>query len=273
MTEELEVALAAARAGGAVALDHAARGVRAEWKGAGDLVTAADRAVQEHIVAAVREAFPGDAIVGEEDGPLAEEHVAGTRRWYVDPIDGTSNYLKGRHWWAVSVAYCDPEDRITAGVVHLPVLGETFAAARGAGATRNGEPIRCSPVTHLSEALCCSGFPGAEAMRPVSERNLEAWARVMREVLSVRAMGAVAADWCAVACGMADGSWTMGVGRWDIAAGTIIAREAGATVTDLDGIVMQGPGTAGIAATPAIHVDLLALINGVAVGEPPVAGR
>lgn len=262
MNEELEVALAATRDGGRVALEHAARGVRAQWKGAGDLVTAADLAVQDVIAAVIGAAFPHDRIVGEESEPPPEDAVAGTRRWYVDPIDGTSNYLKGRHWWGVSVAFCDVDDQVTAGVVSLPVLGETFAAAAGTGATRNGEPIHCSPVTDFAEALCCSGFPGAESMRAVSERNLEAWRRVMRRALSVRATGAVAADWCSVAAGLADGSWTLGVGRWDIAAGTIIAREAGATVTDLDGISLRGPGTAGIAATPAIHVELLALVHG-----------
>ena len=262
MTEELEVALVAAREGGRIALDHAARGVRAEWKGAGDLVTAADRAVQRAIISVVGEAFPDDQVVGEEGEPLPEQSVAGTRRWYIDPIDGTSNYLKGRHWWGVSVAYCDPDDHVAAGVVYLPVLGETFAAAEGGGATRNGAPIQCSPVTDFAEALCCSGFPGAESMRETSERNLGAWSRVMRRALSVRATGAVAPDWCSVAGGLADGSWTLGVGRWDIAAGTIIAREAGATVTDLDGISLRGPGTAGVVATPAIHVELLSLVHG-----------
>ncbi len=265
MTEELEVALAAARDGGRVALEHAARGVRAEWKGAGDLVTAADHAVQHTIAAVVGDAFPDDLIIGEEGEPVGEEQVTGSRRWYVDPIDGTSNYLKGRHWWGVSVGYCDPNDRLVAGVVYLPVLGETYAAAEGAGATRNGDPIRCSPVTDFAEALCCSGFPGAEAMRESSERNLGAWRRVMRRALSVRATGAVAPDWCSVAQGSADGSWTLGVGPWDIAAGTIIAREAGAVVTDLDGIALRGPGTAGIAATPGVHVELLALVNDASV--------
>ena len=265
MDAELDVALEAARNGGRIALEHAARGVRAEWKGAGDLVTAADRAVQEAISSGISAAFPSDIIVGEEGDPPPEEAVRGARRWYVDPIDGTSNYLKGRRWWGVSIAYCDADDRIAAGVVHLPALGETFAGARGAGATRNGEPIRCSPVVDLAEALCCSGFPGAESMRAASEHNLGPWGRVMRRALSMRATGAVAPDWCAVAAGLADGSWTLGGGRWDLAAGTIIAREAGATVTDLDGIALYGPGTAGIVATPGIHAELLALVNDVPV--------
>ncbi len=263
MTDELDVAVDAAREGGAIALAHRRHGVLAEWKGVGDVVTAADRAVQETIVRAVSEAFGGDAIVGEEGGPAPDEaRLRGRRRWYVDPIDGTTNYLKGRHWWGVSIAFVDVDDRLAAGVVHLPVLGETYAARRGGGAWRDGEPVRVSSVTDLAEALCSSGFPGAASMREASEGNLPIWQRVMRRALSVRATGAVAPDWCSVACGQADGAWTLGVGRWDIAAGTIIAREAGARVTDLDGAELDGPATSGVVAAPGIHDALLALIRG-----------
>lgn len=262
MTPELEVALDAAREGGRVALDHAARGVSAEWKGAKDLVTAADRASQERIREVIAAAYPDDGVVDEEGEASPEEsEVEGTRRWYVDPIDGTTNYLKGRNWWGVSVAFCDADDEFAAGVVRLPALGQTYAAARGRGATLDGELIRCSPVSDLSEALCCSGFPGAEALAEVSQRNVEAWRRLLPRALSVRAMGAVAADWCEVASGRADASWTLAVGRWDIAAATLIAREAGAVVTDLHGVTVRGPATSGIAAAPGIHAELLGLIS------------
>lgn len=262
MADELDVAVAAAREGGAIALEHRRRGVLAEWKGVGDVVTAADRAVQASVSRAIGEAFGGDAIVGEEGGPAPDEAaVRGQRRWYVDPIDGTTNYLKGRHWWGVSIAFADVDDRLAAGVVHLPALGETYTARLGGGARHDGEPIRASSVTDLAEALCTSGFPGAASMREASEGNLGIWQRVMRRALSVRATGAVAPDWCAVACGQADGAWTLGVGRWDIAAGTLIAREAGARVTDLDGGDLDGPATSGIAAAPGIHGALLALIH------------
>lgn len=261
MTAEHEVALEAAREGGRVALEHAARGVSAEWKGARDLVTAADRAAQVRIREVIAAAFPDDGIIDEEgEASPPEEEVTGTRRWYVDPIDGTTNYLKGRHWWGVSVAFCDVDDEIAAGVVRLPALGQTYAAVKGRGATLDGEPIRCSPVSDLSEALCCSGFPAAEALADVSLRNVEAWRRLLPHALSLRATGAVAPDWCEVASGRADASWTLAVGRWDIAAALLIAREAGAVVTDLQGVAVRGPATAGVAAAPGIHAELLATV-------------
>lgn len=259
---ELEVAVQAAREAGAIALDHAARGVELQWKGERDVVTAADLAAQRRIIDRITEAFPGDLVVAEEGRPLPEGEVAGHRRWYVDPVDGTTNFLKGRHWWGVAIAYCDTDDRLVAGATYLPALDELFAAAAGHGATCNGAPIRCSQVDDLGQALCVTGFPGSSAMLEVSQRNLSIWQRLLPKVLSLRATGAVAGDWCSVACGQADAAWTLGVGRWDIAAGIVIAREAGAVVTDLDGAPMHKPATAGVAASPGIHADLLELLSG-----------
>lgn len=261
VADELDIALAAAHAAGALALEYRAQGVDAEWKGVGDLVTAADRAAEDLIREHIAATFPGDMIVGEEGLLVPEHDVSGRRRWYVDPIDGTTNYLKGRHWWAVSIGFCDTDDTLAAGVVHLPVLEETYAAARGNGATRNDEPIHASAVTDLSEALCTSGFPGAVSYAQVSSRNIEVWEAVMHRALSLRAMGAIAPDFCAVADGRADAAWTLGVERWDIAAGTIIAHEAGAVITDLEGAALSGPGRQALVAAPGIHAALLDLIT------------
>jgi fructose-1,6-bisphosphatase/inositol monophosphatase family enzyme len=263
------VAVRAAREAGEVAMKHRRAGVQAEFKGVRDVVTAADREAQSVIAARIAEAFPDDGIVGEEGSPPEEAEVVGRRRWYVDPIDGTSNYLKGRYWWGVSIGFCDADDVLSAGAVYLPALGELYTAARGRGAACNGEPIRCSSVTELGHALCSSGFPGAASHLGWSNRNLEAWRDAMGSVLSLRVTGAVAPDWCAVAAGRSDASWTLRVGRWDIAAGIVIAREAGARVTDLDGADIQGPATAGVAAAPGIHGPLLELLAGALGGPPP----
>lgn len=263
MSGEVDVARAAVVRGSEVALEYARAGVRAEWKAVGDVVTAADRAVQSTITEVIAAAYPDDVVVGEEGGPPpSEATLAGVRRWYVDPIDGTSNFLKGRHWWGVSVGFCAADDVLTAGAIALPVLGELFSATRGGGALRNDEPVTCSAVTDFAEALCTSGFPGAAALAEHSEANLEAWRAVLRRALSVRATGAIAPDWCDVACGRSEGSWTRTVGRWDIAAATVIAREAGAVVTDLTGTPITGPAASGLAAAPGIHAELLALVTG-----------
>ncbi len=269
-SSELDVCVSAAREAGGIALDHRATGVRAEWKAARDVVTAADRAAESRIAEIIAAAWPDDLIVGEEGAPAPEAVVAGRRRWYVDPIDGTTNYVKGRSWFGVSVAFCDVDDRITAGAVNMPALGDLYAAASGHGATRNGEPIRCSDVTDISEALCCSGFPGAASMSETSERNIEVWRQVLRVALSVRATGAIAPDWCTVADGQSEASWTLRAGRWDIAAGILIAREAGAVVTDLAGAALEGPANAGIAAAPGIHPTLLSIVRDAIVGDSSI---
>lgn len=269
---ELAVAVAAAREAGNLALAYRERGLRAEYKGVRDVVTAADHASQELIFRRIAEAFPDDGVVGEEGTPPEEDDVRGTRRWYVDPVDGTTNFLKGRHWWGVSIGFCDVDDRLVAGAVHLPSLGEMYAAHEGGGATRNGAPIRCSDVTDMGAALCTSGFPGAASFARTSARNLGAWRLVMGQALSLRATGAIAPDWCAVACGQSDASWTLRVGRWDIAAGIVIAREAGARVTDLDGRPIDGPSSVGVAAAPGIHGRLLELVaEGLAASDDAVA--
>lgn len=265
----MEIAVTAARQAGRLALDLRARGLRPEWKARHDLVTEADRASQQRIVEVIGRAFPGDRVVGEEGAPPPESEVTGTRRWYVDPVDGTTNFLKGQHWWGVSVAFCDARDRIVAGAVCLPDLGRMYAAADGRGATRDGERIRCSDVDALDRALCVSGFPTGEGVLDASDANLAVWRRLMRSAQSLRATGAVAPDWCSVASGETDGAWTLRVGRWDIAAAGLIAREAGALVTDLDGNELRGPATAGIAATPGVHAGLLDAVRGAAA---PSAG-
>lgn len=265
---ELEVAVTAARQAGDLALDLRARGLSAEWKARHDLVTEADRASQQRIADIIARAFPSDGLVGEEGAPPPETEVRGTRRWYVDPVDGTTNFLKDGHWWGVSVAFCDADDRIVAGAVYLPDLARLYAASDGHGATCDGERIRCSDVDALDKALCASGFPTGDDVVDASDANLAVWRRLMRSAQSLRATGAVAPDWCSVASGQTDGAWTLRVGRWDIAAAALIAREAGARVTDLDGNELRGPATAGIAATPGVHAALLAEVE-AALGASP----
>lgn len=257
---ELQVALAGAHAAGGLLLELFHAGVETEEKGDRDLVSVADRdaerLVREHIAAV----FPNDLVVGEEGEVVSRADAAGRRRWYVDPLDGTTNFLKGRRWWGVSIGFCDADDRMRAGVVHLPCWDETYAAEHGAGATRNGEPVRCSSVATLREALVTTGFPGA-----TGTANVPAWERAMRRALSVRATGALAPDLCAVASGRSDGVWALRPGPWDIAAGMLVASEAGATVTDLDGAPASAPPPTLLAAAPGVHAELLALVNGTSL--------
>jgi myo-inositol-1(or 4)-monophosphatase len=253
---ELEVARDAAHAAGQLLAGLFLQGVQIEHKGDRDLVSVADREAEALIRDRIAAAFPDDLVVGEEGEDVTRAAAAGRRRWYVDPLDGTTNFLKGRRWWGVAIGFCDADDAMRAAVVHLPCWDETFAAARGGGATCNGAPIRCSRVTRLRDALVTSGFSGTDG-----GNNVDRWGRVLREALAVRANGAIAPDLCAVARGTSDGLWTLRAGPWDVAAGMLIAAEAGAAVTDLEGTPVAGPVQALIVAAPGIADALRDLIR------------
>jgi myo-inositol-1(or 4)-monophosphatase len=253
---ELDVAVEAAHRAGTLLLDHFRAGVTAEWKGDRDPVTDADREAEATIRARIAAHYPDDLVVGEEGAALAEEEVRGRRRWYVDPLDGTTNFLKRRRRWAVSVAFCDDDDRMLVGVVHLPVYGETFTAVDGQGARCGDQPIRVTDTAELGEALVEIGALGVDIVR---ERA--SIAQLGSVVMSLRVTGSTVSDLVDVAHGRADGFWATRPGRWDLAAGLLIAREAGATVTDLQGRPIVATAPAVLAAAPGVHRAMLAIVS------------
>jgi myo-inositol-1(or 4)-monophosphatase len=207
--------------------------------------------------------FPEDLIVGEEGEDIAEADVAGLRRWYVDPLDGTTNFLKRRRRFASAVAFCDADDRMVAGAIRLPVQGETFAAVDGRGATCNGRPITVAPTAHLAEALVEIGAMGGIDI--IAERA--SLADLNGVVMTVRVTGSTVTDLVDLAAGRADAFWATKPGRWDLAAGLLIAREAGAIVTDLQGRPIVAVAPTVLAAAPALHADLLEIL---ATGVEPI---
>lgn len=255
-TQELEVAVAAVEAAGALLLKHFTDGVLAEWKGDRDPVTAADREAEKLIREHIAEAFPDDLVVGEEGAELPEAEVAGRRRWYVDPLDGTVNFLKGRRRWASSVGFCDENDRMRVGAVRLPLWGETYAALDGGGAFCDGSPLRAADTRRLEDALVLVG-----AVK--SERELQGAgpAEVAARVLSVRVTGSTVTDLVEVAAGRADAYWSTLPGRWDLAAGLLLVREAGGVTTDLDGRHVLSTAPAVVAAGAGLHGELLTLLT------------
>jgi myo-inositol-1(or 4)-monophosphatase len=188
-----------------------------------DMVTEMDHAsealLREHLLGA----RPDDGFLGEETG--LTEGASGIR-WVVDPLDGTTNYLFGYPSWNVSIAAEDDEGGV-AGVVIDPLLGETFTGTRGGGAFRNGRPLTCSSKADLATALCATGFAYDPARRRAQAAVLE---QVIGRIRDIRRSGAAAVDLCSVACGRVDAYWERGLGPWDLAAGSLIAREAGARV-------------------------------------------
>ncbi len=170
--------------------------------------------------------------------------AASGRRWVVDPLDGTTNYLYGLPSWAVSVALEDADGGVL-GVVLNPVAGELFSAVRGEGARLNGEPIEVSGCDRLETALVATGF-GYQAER--RERQAQLLVTALPRLRDIRRAGAAALDLCAVACGRVDGYFERGLAPWDWAAGSVVAREAGAEVRPLPGepagLVAASPGIA-----------------------------
>jgi myo-inositol-1(or 4)-monophosphatase len=216
-----------------------------------DMVTEVDREVERLIVDGILSARPGDGILGEEG---ADVESSSGYRWLIDPIDGTTNYLYAHPGFAVSIA-CELEGETVVGVVNDPIHGDVFAATRGGGATRNGEAIRCSEETEVSHALVATGF-GYDADRRREQGAV--LAAVIGEIRDIRRMGAAAVDLCSVACGRVDAYFERGLNAWDLAAGELIALEAGAEVTSIEG----GPAEPGsvLAAPPALADQLRNLL-------------
>ncbi len=219
-----------------------------------DLVTTADRAVEALIRERIATARPDDAILGEEQGQHDDAPDA-VVRWVIDPIDGTTNYVYRHPSWSVSIA-AEVDGRAVAGSVCDLTHGQTFAAATGHGATCNGEPLRLGDPQPLGRVLMATGF-GYDAAR--RRTQAEVMVGVLPQIRDIRRMGSAAVDLCSVALGRVDAYYELGLSPWDLAAGSVIAEEAGARVADLDG----GPVVAGghvLAAHPARWDEIAALL-------------
>jgi myo-inositol-1(or 4)-monophosphatase len=212
-------------------------------------VSDADRDAEAAIAELLRVERPHDALVAEEGS--AERGSSG-RRWIVDPLDGTTNYLYGYPQWSVSIALEDDGGGLAA-VVHDPVAGETFRAERGRGCELNGRPVRVRDHHRLDTALLATGFAYDPAVRAGQAETLR---HLLPSVRDIRRAGSAALDLAWVAAGRLDGYWERGLKPWDWAAGRLLAAEAGAEVADLDG---DPPGL--VAAGPALMPALLELLT------------
>ncbi len=250
--DDLELALAAARAGASVVRSWAGKIGGPEYKARNDPVTEADHAAQAAVVEVLHRERPADAIVGEEGDAGAP---GGARRWLVDPLDGTVNFISGIPHVAVSVALYEDDDPLV-GVVVDVFHGDEFIAATGGGARRNGEPIRVSSRETLAGAVVGTGFPYDHTVRDYTP-PLRA---VLGVVQGVRRFGAAALDLAWVACGRLDGFWELGLSPWDAAAGLLLIREAGGTVTTPDGAPATPESRLFVASNGRLHGELRDLI-------------
>lgn len=227
-----------------------------EAKGPADFVSVVDRRAEDVIRGVVDERHPGAVMIAEESAPRAEQ---GELTFVVDPLDGTTNFLHGFPWYAVSVAALARGAHVAGAVLNV-ATGELYTAVRGGGARRNGQPIRVSTVTEPSRALVGTGFPfkHREGITPY----MGILPRLMESTAGLRRAGSAALDLCDVACGRFDAFWELRLAPWDVAAGILIIREAGGIVTDLEGRpapVASGPVVAG---NPVMHQWLLEQLMG-----------
>jgi myo-inositol-1(or 4)-monophosphatase len=230
--EPLSVLLAsaetAARLGGAVLREVFDRARTIRYKGGIDLVTDADQASEAAVLGFLRKQHPAHAVLAEESGASG----SGGHRWFVDPLDGTTNYAHRLPHFCVSVAVEGPEG-LLAGAVYDPLRDELFSAARGQGATCNGLPLRPSEATELGRALLCTGFPYNVHQHPEGPMGL--LQRFIRRAQGIRRMGSAALELAYVAAGRFDGYFEFGLKPWDIAAGALLVQEAGGLCLRIDG--------------------------------------
>ncbi|MBK7188185.1 MAG: inositol monophosphatase [bacterium] len=273
MSDHLEEQLFCLRelvlAAGGLQLDCLGRIMQVEAKGATEFVTDVDRRVEELMLEGLAHDFPEDAVVAEESGLHAGS--PGGRTWYVDPLDGTTNYAHGYPFFAVS-AGCVGPDGLELGAVFLPYLDELYLAHRGGGAIlerpRHGGslPLETRRPVALEQALLATGFPYVRDQ--AVDRTLAAVGAFLKAPChGIRRGGSAAADLVHVAAGKLDGYFELRLRPWDTAGGTLIAREAGAIVTDLSGAHVTVPDLGVVAAAPGLHARMLEMLAATAGPE------
>ncbi len=235
--EFAEKAEAIAREAGALLKGFYDKGVATEYKGDVDLVTEADRASEKLIRERLKAEFPEHGIYGEEG---TRDRLESEYRWYVDPLDGTTNFAHGFPAFCVVLGLerraaglkADEDGEMSAGVIYDPLRDEMFVAERGKGAWLNGQPIHVSKTKTLQESLTATGFPSQKRhLNP----NAYFYYQITLRSHGVRRAGSAALDLAYVACGRLDGFWEFNLNPWDTSAGVLLVEEAGGTVTHFDG--------------------------------------
>ena len=249
------VALAAAARGGEILRKYWGHVHKIKKKGAIDLVTEADTASEKAITELIGLSFPGHSILAEESGVTKGKTPY---QWIIDPLDGTTNYAHGLPEFCISIAFY-AHGKPVFGLVFSPVTKELFCAMDGNGATLNGRPIRVSAVNELENALLVTGFP--YALKPAVESLMRRLERCLLAAQGIRRLGSAALDLCYTACGRFEGFWEQSLAPWDTAAGFIIAKEAGATVSDFSNQPYDIEKKEILATNGHVHQQLITLLR------------
>ena len=251
-----KVGIAAAYKGQRVLLSHFNSGKsKIDKKGAIDLVTEADTESEKTIIGTLKKTFPDHTVLAEESGLNKGE---ADHKWIVDPLDGTTNFAHRLGLFAISIAFALSGDTVIA-IVLSPVTGELFTAVKGQGAELNGRPINVSNAQTVSESLLVTGFPYnlTNGFNPLMTR----FSNCLKASQGVRRLGSAALDLCFVACGRFDGFWEQNLKPWDTAAGELIAREAGGTVTDFSNQPFDIYKNEILATNGNVHEEMLLLLE------------
>ena len=254
MASLLESAKEIARESGAILQHFYERHIPYELKGEFDLVTEADRASEKLVVERLRARYPSHSIIGEEGGKRT-----GTSEycWYVDPLDGTTNFAHGFPMFNVTLAV-EREGELMAGVVYDPLRDEMFAAERGGGAYLNNRRIHVSKAPRLKDCLMATGFPNQTRNQSV---NIHFYHQLAMATHGVRRSGSAAIDLAYAACGRLDAFWEFGLNPWDMAAGILLVQEAGGTVTDMNGGPHNLRSPHIVADNTAVHPEILQIFS------------
>ncbi|HUA18071.1 MAG TPA: inositol monophosphatase family protein [Bryobacteraceae bacterium] len=260
MPSYLETSAAIAREAGAVLHQFFLQRVAVELKDEHDLVTVADRTSEQLVIERLRANFPTHSIVAEESGAHAgsSEYC-----WYVDPLDGTTNFAHGFPMYNVSIGL-EQGGELVMGVIFDPERNEMFTCERGSGAYLNGQRIRVSQVRRLEDALMATGFPSRKRHQNV---NVHFFYQLAMITHGVRRAGAAALDLAYVACGRLDGFWEFGLHPWDMAAGILLVTEAGGRCSDMHGASVSLRGPHLLADNGSIHDETVAIFGEIYRGE------
>ena len=249
-----------AREAGALLLRHFHERVRIEYKGDADLVTIADRQSEALIRERISARWPSHDIMGEEQG-LSD--TGSEYRWYVDPLDGTTNFAHGFPVFCVSMGLEHKGKRI-AGVVYDPTRDELFSAEKGMGATLNGKPVQVSKTARLAESLIATGFPSHKRHK---NPNIFFYHQLTLRSHGVRRAGSAALDLCYVASGRFEGFWEFNLNPWDTSAGVLMVEEAGGRISDFHGGSFQTNSRETLASNGLIHDELVGEFGKIFAGR------
>jgi myo-inositol-1(or 4)-monophosphatase len=251
----LQMATAAAREAGRIQMEHFGHSHPVQYKGESNPVTEIDRACERAITRVILDAFPDHDVLAEES-PF--EGKGSRWKWIVDPLDGTTNYLRGFPVFAVSIGL-EVEGEVKAGVVYYPALDELFQGESGGGAYLNGKRIYVSQVHDLNKSFLCTGFP--YDIRTHADLYLTYFRQFITRCFAIRRPGSAAIDLCYVAAGKFDGFWELKLHPWDVAAGSLLITEAGGRVTDFRGRPLNIYSEEILASNGFIHEQMLGVIE------------